>query len=709
VLSARLAAEHSIQQMVAQLGSLRSLQQALAGLEVATSRQKALGFPAARTALRLRAAPQADDASAAHDPLGLAVAHGHAGLVPLSARLAQLACQPQGWRESASVDEAVRAQPGTAFEHRQGLDSRRAPAELPLDPAALGRALASASVDPQTGAPLLPSVLLVFVGGVTRAEIATLRRLSAPAAAGGAGVAFTILATSLITADSLVRSIASGDFAFSPPPSSDDSELEGGGKLHSAVERGDAAALRQMLQDSHGAAQIDDTNSDGRTALHAAVLYGQPACLQLLLQRGASPTARDEGLDTPLHLAACVDETADCVRLLLDGDAHHLLSTENRRGFTPLHCACASGNTDGLSWLLSAAESLPHGGRRVLEAKDEAGRTAVAVAAAHGRCSAIAMMLDHGAAPRPHCLLLACANGHLPAVELLLSRGVSVDAASRDGVTPLLASVRGPQEKSAALIKLLLAAGARPGLRGGGVTPLQAALDCGNSAAAALLRAAKEVTPSRALQRVASVSAPANDDADGCCSCFGGGKRAPRPSPSKPAPLKPTSLHPPPQPPTHPSWWTPLQVAASRPDASSLLSLLEQEPFHEPEELDAALHVAAGEASAACVSVLLSHGASAGARTAEDNRTALHLVCASAAKSEAACAAAAALLAVSGCDVNDRDVYAITPLHLAAQRGDPALVRALLLSGADAGLHDCDGKTAEQCAKDDATRAAFGR
>jgi hypothetical protein len=159
------------------------------------------GFPAARGPLRLCVEGLNDAA-----PDDIAYTYSHSGYAPLSVRLAAQAARPGGFHEQRSIEDAVRQLPGPAFELAQGTDAAGAPAELPLDPVALDAALMAASLPGR-----LPPVLVVFVGGVTYAELSALRFLSRPEGEGGAGRAFVALSGSLCSGDATLTALLAAE------------------------------------------------------------------------------------------------------------------------------------------------------------------------------------------------------------------------------------------------------------------------------------------------------------------------------------------------------------------------------------------------------------------------------------------------------------------------------------------------------------------
>ena len=223
-----------------------------------------------------------------------------------------------------------------------------------------------------------------------------------------------------------------------------------------ACAAGDSDALQAMLNDD--ASLVRERTPEGSTCLHLAVRH--PEALRLLISRGADPNARDEGDNaSPLHFAAA-DGHVESARALLDAGAdvhgtgdlhrggvigwaarkgnesvinlllqrgarHHIFSamaigdlhlvrqiaennpdalSRRRSRFenehTPLHAAFAP--PDGLGCLTGTPdyamlELLIELGAD-LEAKDDRGRTPLAVAMLRGDTKAISLLKAAGAA-----------------------------------------------------------------------------------------------------------------------------------------------------------------------------------------------------------------------------------------------------------------------------------------------------------------------
>ncbi len=173
------------------------------------------------------------------------------------------------------------------------------------------------------------------------------------------------------------------------------------------------------------------------TALHAAVAYNRLDILHQLLERGARTDLLMKPGLTPLSAAAMKNDT-DAISLLLQYGAQ--LNHHTRGGVSALKLACAKGNLDAAQVLLAhGADPIP---------ADSEGHTALSLAQEHAgenRVALMRMLLEHGA--NPDCrvgadgwspLLTAVVSHDLPAAELLLEHGASVDTTGDAGSTPLM-------------------------------------------------------------------------------------------------------------------------------------------------------------------------------------------------------------------------------------------------------------------------------
>lgn len=118
-----------------------------------------------------------------------------------------------------------------------------------------------------------------------------------------------------------------------------------------AVAAGNDLALRDLL-DANPASVCAE--QDGVALLHAAAMTTQPpygpadaaAVLRLLLARGADPNQRQQGGDTPLHVA-----TPSAIPLLVAAGAR--LDARNDAGLTPLQAAVEEGDEERIAALVA--------------------------------------------------------------------------------------------------------------------------------------------------------------------------------------------------------------------------------------------------------------------------------------------------------------------------------------------------------------------
>ncbi len=167
--------------------------------------------------------------------------------------------------------------------------------------------------------------------------------------------------------------------------------------LHEAVEQGDLARVRELLESG---AAVDARDADGQTPLMVASRDGHVEIARLLMESGADVTAtsslgfalrvaaRASGSAgyTPLHWAASAGETALVKELLeagADPDAKGVART------TPLHWAAKKGRSDVVKVLLEAGANC--------DAADLAGMTALHHAAIEGYPEVAAVLLAAGA------------------------------------------------------------------------------------------------------------------------------------------------------------------------------------------------------------------------------------------------------------------------------------------------------------------------
>jgi ankyrin repeat protein len=251
-------------------------------------------------------------------------------------------------------------------------------------------------------------------------------------------------------------------------------DIDGVTPLGLACELGDAARVDQLLVAHAG---VGATRPDGVAPLAICARFAPSETVAWLLARGAAPDPVDAHGQTPLMWAASADQ-ADSVALLLKAGAD-----PNRRtaaGFTPLAFAIKSGRVAALRLILAA------GGRDDWRGPENT--SALQLALYQKNAESAALLLARMADPRPalaeydregHLPLHVAANIGDPAlVGLMLAKGANPDALSTASkitwvteanfglppppVPPTPALLMAAAHGDAAVMKLLLAAGANP-------------------------------------------------------------------------------------------------------------------------------------------------------------------------------------------------------------------------------------------------------
>ena len=238
--------------------------------------------------------------------------------------------------------------------------------------------------------------------------------------------------------------------------------------------------------------------------LHPAIRADQGQLVKELLRLGASPTAKDNQGDAPIHVAASLgraDIIADIIETLKlknGGEEAVREEQEDGRGRTPLHLACWKGHAAAVEVLLDVYSSREDVRRRLGEtgigftAFDLADRgnhdgvkDALLARWPEERASWTSVNSADGA-----ILLEASEQNNVPMIEfLVVEAGVDVNFKDGRGLAPLhSAALKGACQAMSALMKH----GADPSALddAAGVTPLHYAAQGGHVAAIDVLCAA---------------------------------------------------------------------------------------------------------------------------------------------------------------------------------------------------------------------------
>lgn len=198
-----------------------------------------------------------------------------------------------------------------------------------------------------------------------------------------------------------------------------------------SVDKGDLQRVVMYLSNRGNPNQVD---AKGRSLLARAAYRGHEDIAETLLKAGASVDLEDDNAITPLYQASSAGHAA-IVRLFVSKsrDINH----SDVRGVTALHIAVKKGQTKVVQEL--CLSSTLEVNKQIREERETA-------------------------------LWLACRQGHLSIVEVLLYQRAAVDIIDRHGVTPLLIS---SDSGYPGIVRLLLAKGAEVNrVRDNGISPL---------------------------------------------------------------------------------------------------------------------------------------------------------------------------------------------------------------------------------------------
>lgn len=223
-------------------------------------------------------------------------------------------------------------------------------------------------------------------------------------------------------------------------------------------------------------ASVDATAKSGVTALWLAAGEGKVDNLKLLLDKGADPSnARVDGI-TAL-MTSSVGGHAGAVKLLMEKGAD--ASATDKDGLTPLMNAAENGTVAVVQALVEATDA------DYMNLFSKTGFNALIIACAHGHLEAVDYLLNAGAdveavhdENKVTALMYAAASGHIDVLQLLLKKGADMHALHSNGGTALLEAATGGEAEA---MKVLMEAGAKYDfLDLDGVTPLMAVASQGN-------------------------------------------------------------------------------------------------------------------------------------------------------------------------------------------------------------------------------------
>ena len=238
--------------------------------------------------------------------------------------------------------------------------------------------------------------------------------------------------------------------------------------LHIAVTKRNINLINLLLDQG---VNVNSMTIDGQTPLHIAADKGDANIIQNLLRRKADPNLKDARGNTSLHLVVQPKQETK----------PRLLTTRPRIGVIGHMCvyqtfyrACSKQTVQAIINLGADVNAVNN--RR---------QTALWLACCDGQVDVTTVLLNRGADPNivdenKDSSLHAAMYGHcnIETVQQMIDHGANVNAANKDGTTPLILACSRAQEES---VRILLKAKANPNITDGdGDASLHAAIagDC---------------------------------------------------------------------------------------------------------------------------------------------------------------------------------------------------------------------------------------
>ena len=254
--------------------------------------------------------------------------------------------------------------------------------------------------------------------------------------------------------------------------------------LHWAAQKGHVVVIDRLLT---AGAELEARDNALRTPLAVAAGTGQPEAVKALLARGADTKVADNLGNTPL-MDAIIRKITPCVQVLLPVSD---LSITDKRGQNAFHACVVNGNLESFQLLLPLVSDLEVSTAPAMDAhgvpKHIYNRSPLHLACVLGQHSMVKALLRRGASrasrdSKQHTPLhYASVGGHLSCVAQLLGAPGDykltpdeVNTVDEDGMTPLHSAASNGRTHCCGA---LLAAGARlDAATPDGITPLLLAL-----------------------------------------------------------------------------------------------------------------------------------------------------------------------------------------------------------------------------------------
>lgn len=198
--------------------------------------------------------------------------------------------------------------------------------------------------------------------------------------------------------------------------------------LIEATKKQDGLEIEKLLRLG---ADVDEPQGDGSVALHWAVYRNDDSITRLLLNNQADANVADDHGVTPLTLAA-LNANSTQVNLLLNAGAD--VNAARVSGETALMIASHVGSTDVMEFLLAA-------GANPNATENSKRHTALMMAVAERHLEAAQLLIESGAIVSARSknnytpLLFAAQQGSINLGRLLLERGADVNESAPDGIS----------------------------------------------------------------------------------------------------------------------------------------------------------------------------------------------------------------------------------------------------------------------------------
>ena len=209
---------------------------------------------------------------------------------------------------------------------------------------------------------------------------------------------------------------------------------EGRSALHLAAECGSMEVCKVLLDKN---AFVNSKTKQGLTALHYASSKGYTELVECLVNKhGAAIEALTIKKQTPMHLAALSGQLDVCKKLI---DLEAMVDFNDDLDQKPIHLAAQNDHTHVVQEFLDSRPSL-------VSATTKDGNTLAHLAGKKGSVDVLRAMFEIDKALVTNArnrfndnspLHLATEGGHLEAVRLMLSNGVSAGDENKDGFTPV--------------------------------------------------------------------------------------------------------------------------------------------------------------------------------------------------------------------------------------------------------------------------------